>query len=241
VQQIHTNTLLRLCALVVVCLLFGAEHAGLAQNSNSSTTEPAAQETNENANTPTTPPRRRGRGRRGRRRAAAAAPTDTTGAEATGAEAMGTPASGAGGQTGSTLGRVGDAASLDGTYTGTIDYPDGGLTGDATLTITGNSFNLESGGNTQTGTLVTQSWPGYTAVSMRFGTETPAKIISLRAWHHGTSLRLQSVPGESHAFSFRTAGGGGGATGGRRHRRGRRHASPPPPPTEEPATPPPSM
>jgi hypothetical protein len=218
-------------------VLVGADLSGLAQNTNSSTTSDASMQ-NDNTTMTTKPGRRRGR--RGRRRAAAAAPADTT---------METPADTSGAMPAmqssgamSSLGRVGEAASLDGTYTGTINYPDGGMTGDATLTITGNNFTLESGGNTQTGTLTTQSWPGQIAVSMRFGTELPAKILSLRGKKTGNGLMLMNTSGESHQFSFHSGGGGGAMRGGRRRRGSRRRsAAPSTPPAEQPATPPPSL
>lgn len=181
-----------------------------------------------------------GRRRRGRRRAATAPPADTTAAPA---DTMAAPpadtssAMASGGMMqGSSLGRVGETMSLDGTYTGTVNYPDGGMTGEATLTITGNTFTL----NDQSGTLTTQSWPGYTAVSMRFGTESPAKIISLRAKKTGSGLMLMSVSGESHQFSFHSGGGGAMGGGHRRRRRGGRRMSPPPPPAEA-TTPPPGV
>jgi hypothetical protein len=37
---------------------------------------------------------------------------------------------------------------------------------------------------------------------MRFGDTLPATIISTRAWHRGRNLRIQSVRGETRAFSF---------------------------------------
>lgn len=290
-KQSKTNTFIRLCALVATVVLVGADLVGLAQNTNSSTTndtsaqntntttrtggrrrgrrrtartgdmnmnantgepgdnanvstgEPSMQNTNDNANSgemtmPTTGTG--GRRRRGRRRGAPPAPPADTGMPA---ETSGAMATGAQGAT-SSLGRLGETASLDGTYTGTVNYPDGGMSGDATLTITGNTFTLESGGNTQTGTLTSQQWPGQIAVTMRFGTETPAKIISLRAKKTGNGLMLMSTSGESHQFSFHSGGGGHGAMmgGGRRRRRGgRRRAATPPPPAAEPTTPPPSL
>jgi hypothetical protein len=111
------------------------------------------------------------------------------------------------------MGTFGDVADLSGTYTGTINYADGGMTGDATLTLTGNTFTITAGSATQSGTLSARSWPGYTAISMRFGDTLPATIISARAWHRGNTLRIQSVRGESRMFTFngRSEGAGGGA------------------------------
>ena len=41
-----------------------------------------------------------------------------------------------------------EQTDLSGTYTGTVNYPDGGMTGEATLTITGNNFTLTAGAST---------------------------------------------------------------------------------------------
>jgi hypothetical protein len=100
------------------------------------------------------------------------------------------------------MGTFGDVADLSGTYTGTINYPDGGMTGEATLTITANTFTITAGSATANGTLSARSWPGYTALSMRFGDTLPATIVSTRAWHRGRSLRIQSVRGETRQFTF---------------------------------------
>jgi len=100
------------------------------------------------------------------------------------------------------IGTFGDVANLSGAYTGTINYPDGSMTGEATLTITENTFTITAGSATQSGTLSARSWPGYTALSMRFGDALPATIISTRAWHRGNNLRIQNVRGEPRVFSF---------------------------------------
>jgi len=203
VKQSNISKLFCLCALVVTFVLVGTDLVITAQNSNDTT----MQNTNDNtgATSMSTGRHRRRRGRR--RRATPAAPPA--------AEATGTTMAGPG----SALGRVGETASLDGTYTGTVNYPDGGLTGDGTLAITGNTFTL----NGQSGTLTTQQWPGYIAVSLRFGTDRPAKIVSTRARKNGSWLTLTSVPGEMHQFSFRgTSGATTGTGGGGHRRRGRR-------------------
>jgi hypothetical protein len=100
------------------------------------------------------------------------------------------------------MGTFGDVADLSGTYTGTVNYAEGGMTGEATLTLTANTFTITAGSSTASGTLSARSWPGYTALSMRFGETLPATIISTRAWHKGRSLRIQSVSGESRKFTF---------------------------------------
>src|SRR5205085_10373384 len=87
--------------------------------------EPSMQNTNDNTGTTMTGTTTGRRRRRGRRRAAAATSTETMGTMTTGTMQTGAT---------STLGRVGETASLDGTYTGTVNGPDFGLTGDGTLT-----------------------------------------------------------------------------------------------------------
>lgn len=126
----------------------------------------------------------------------------------------------------------GSAHDMSGTFTGTINAPDMNLSGPATLTFTANTFTIDAGGNTQSGTYTAQEWPGQVAMSMRFGTELPANIISVRVKHRGDSLTITSVPGESKKFSFTTAAS--------RRRRGRRPpaAEMAPPPTPEPTPPP---
>jgi len=214
VKQSNTNKLFCLCALVVAFVLVGTDLVSTAQNSNDTT----MQNTNDNTGATSTSTGHHRRRRGGRRRAVAAAPA----AEATGATTTGAPSA--------LGGKPGQPANLDGTYTGTVNAPDFGLTGDGTLTITGSTFTL----NGQSGTLTAYQWPGYIAVSMRFGTDTPAKIVSLRAKRSGSWLMLNSVPGEMHQFSFRGTSGAtaGATTGGRRRRRhGRRQGLAPPPPT----------
>jgi len=102
-------------------------------------------------------------------------------------------------------GAMSQQSDLSGTYTGVVEYPDGGMSGAATLTITGNQFTLESGGTTATGRVTAVTTQGYTAVTMRFGegTEgTTPPTISLRARRAGDRLTLTTVRGENRAFSF---------------------------------------
>ena len=61
---------------------------------------------------------------------------------------------------GAALAQKGDAqgnaaGDISGTYTGTVNYPSSGLTGDATLTIANDKFTLTSGSAVFTGTIGT--------------------------------------------------------------------------------------
>jgi hypothetical protein len=134
---------------------------------------------------------------------------------------------------------------LSGTYTGTFNCDVLGLTGDTTLTITGNEFTTADG---KTGRIVASTTGGYTAVALQLGgttgdttgattgatgTTTAPQIVSLRARKAGNRLILTSVPGSTTKCSF---------TPSRATARGRRNqptqspaptevASPVPPPT----------
>lgn len=132
-----------------------------------------------------------------------------------------------------------EQTDLSGAYTGTVNYPEGGLTGDATLTVTGNDFTLTGGSSTIEGRIFAVTTCNYTGVTMRLGKDAPVAAggtpppppttISVRARRMGGGLTLESVPGESREFSFRSAGAGGAGTGMRRGgRRGRRQGRPNP-------------
>ena len=268
-----TGKMICLLVLFVAAVFVGADLPVSAQdNANSNSTGDTMMQNTNTGNTSARRGRRRVRrqARRARRRARrnanmtdananmtgdtsgnANASADTTGTQDTNAN-MGTTTGGQGGSMPG-MGTFGDVADLSGTYTGTINYAEGGMTGDATLTLTSNTFTITAGSATQSGTLSARSWPGYTALSMRFGDTLPATIISTRAWHRGNSLRIQSVGGESRAFTFNgrsgAAGGGGaaadaggGTTTRARGRRGRgrrgRRAAPATPTTD--ATPEPT-
>ncbi|HEX8421839.1 MAG TPA: hypothetical protein VF634_00415, partial [Pyrinomonadaceae bacterium] len=209
-----TGKMICLLVLFVAAVFVGGDLPASAQNANSGTTGDTMMQ---NTNTGGTSARR---GRRRARRAAAAdananmdanANTSTdagnanmSGDTTTTPDANTNTGTSGGTQGGSTpgMGTFGDVADLSGTYTGTINYAEGGMTGEATLTLTSNTFTITAGSATQSGTLSARSWPGYTALSMRFGETLPATIISTRAWHKGRSLRIQSVRGETRAFTF---------------------------------------
>jgi len=125
----------------------------------------------------------------------------------------------------------GEQTDLSGTYTGTVNYPEGGLNGPATLTITGNSFTIapEGGGSSVSGRVTAVTTRGYTGVTMMFGDATappptqnppppPLPAVSLQARRSGDRVTLTSVPGERRQFSF-SSGGAAGGTGRRRARR----------------------
>jgi cytoskeletal protein RodZ len=205
-----------LLVLFVAVVFLGADLPVAAQNTNSSSTGDSMMQGNSNAN-PSMGRRRRQRRQRRRARRRARRNTATTPVEmqtdANANTATDTPAApdtnmnsnmSSGGQSGSMpgMGTFGDVADLSGTYTGTVNYAEGGMTGEATLTLTGNTFTITAGSATASGTLSARSWPGYTALSMRFGDTLPATIVSTRAWHKGRGLRIQSVRGETRPFTF---------------------------------------
>jgi hypothetical protein len=132
----------------------------------------------------------------------------------------------AAGQTGTTA--AGQPSDLSGTYSGVVNYPEGNLTGPATLTITGNQFTLTpEGGSPVSGRVSAVNTRGYTGVAMQLGDytaptaggtpSTPPSTVSLRARKTGNNISLSSVPGAMHQFSFTP----GSSAGGRRSRRGR--------------------
>jgi hypothetical protein len=103
---------------------------------------------------------------------------------------------------------------LSGTYAGTFNCEALGLTGDTTLTITGNEFTTADG---KTGRIVASTTGGYTAVAMQVGgapaatpvaapTATAAPtIVSLRARKTGNRLTLMAVPGAAQKCTFTTS------------------------------------
>lgn len=173
-----------------------------------------------NTNTGGTTSRRRRR--RGRRRAT----TDMSG----GAVATATT-----GGMGTSANSGGEQTDLSGTYTGTVTYPEGGLSGSGTLTITGNNFTItpEGGGTAISGRVTAVTTRGYTGVTMMFGDPTappptqnppppPLPTVSLQARRVGDRVTLTSVPGEKRQFSFSAAGTATGGTGRSRRPRRRR-------------------
>ena len=129
-----------------------------------------------------------------------------------------------------------EPADLSGTYTGKVRHGSDAAM-DATLTITGNNFTMNTGSETHSGRITAVTTCGYTAVTIMHGDMTPPtpgsnppppnKAMSLRAKKVGNSLTLMSVAGEPEKIMFTT---GGGSMRPRRHRA--RKPVAPPPPTE---------
>jgi hypothetical protein len=244
VNRYTTSHLIRLFVLMVSIAFVGADLTVSAQNTNSSTTTDDTSMQNMNSNSNTNMNRGGRRRRRGRRSARSMNTTgpamDMTvppGQEIVTDRPVRMPA-----QTGRCDPMAQEQTDLSGTYTGTANYSEGGLSGESTLTINGNDFTITSGSSTQEGRVVAVTTCNYTAVTMMFGKSqttaatgaqpAPLPAVSLRARKAGGGLTLESVGGESRQFSFSSAGtGGGGMTrnggGGRRRRGGRRRAMPP--------------
>ena len=101
-----------------------------------------------------------------------------------------------------------EQTDLSGTYAGTFNCDALGLTGDTTLTITGNQFTTADG---KTGRIVASTTGGYTAVALQTGdvataatatTATAPTIVSLRARRRGNSLTLTPVAGSTMECRF---------------------------------------
>ena len=229
-----TGHLIRLFILIVAATLVGVDVSVSAQNANSNTTPPpdnTMMQENTNANTN----RNRGRRRRGRRSGrttnASGTATDVTlapGQEIVTDRPVGIPV-----QTGRCDPNAQEQTDLSGTYTGTANYAEGGLSGEATLTINGNDFTITSGSSTQEGRITAVTTCNYTAVTMMFGKPqtsapsgtqpAPLPAVSLRARRLGRGLSLESVGGGTRQFSFRSTGsrrgrGAGGHTMVHAHR-----------------------
>jgi len=92
------------------------------------------------------------------------------------------------------------ATDLSGTYAGTFQCDEIGLTGDTSLTINGNQFTTSDG---KTGRIVASTTRGYTAVALQMGdgNSTTPQIVSLRGRRSGSRLTLSSVD-PAHPCSF---------------------------------------
>ena len=203
-----------------------ADAGARAQNSNSSTTEESVQ--NDNANL--TAPRRGRRGRRGTRRAAAPdANANTTDANANTTMEPGTMPETSGAAGGQTEDISGEQVDLSGTFSGNLSTAGGQDVGSgpATLTITGNTFDLKTeGGASHGGRIYAVLTRGETSAALYFTDVTdPATnvnaVYNVRARKRGDRLMLWPAPQTKAKLWF---GAGGGGT--RRPRPRRRHRAP---------------
>jgi hypothetical protein len=211
-----SSYIIRLLVLVFSVVIVGADLTVSAQNANSSTMPEDSSMQNTNASNTNTnrSGRRRRRGRRGRTIVAGDAPIEGQlgpGDVLITGRPVQMPA-----QTGRCDPNAQEQTDLSGTYTGTANYAEGGLSGETTLTINGNNFTMTSGSTTQEGRVVAVTTCNYTAVTMMFGKEQttaakgpqppPLPAVSLRARRVGSGLTLESVGGETRQFSFTPAG-----------------------------------
>lgn len=156
--------------------------------------------------------RRGRRGRRGRRNTGGTTTgttTDTTTDTTTGTTTDTGGTSGGGQERGGTSDPNGNMSreevDLSGTYTGNMSMPEHNMSGEATLTITGNSYTLQAGAMTHSGRFIAVMTRGYIGVAMELGpTEAgqPVRMLSLRARRARNRLTLTSVPGERTRFTF---------------------------------------
>lgn len=123
----------------------------------------------------------------------------------------------------------GEQVDLSGTYSGRVTMTGGhDMSGQAELTITGNTFTLTGGeGMTHNGRVYAVVTRGYIGAAFYFPditdprTNTPV-VANVRARKSGDRLTLSPVPNASTRMTFGAAASGGT----RRPRRGRRAAPP---------------
>lgn len=186
-------------------LLIVPELDALAQNTNSSTTEHEGmghQDTNRQS-------RGRRRGSRNRRRSSRAPNDNAVSGDASNASQADANLS-QGPETEANLSRdlSGEESDLSGTYTGQLSMTGAHeMSGQATLTINGKQFTLESEGMSHRGRVYAITTRGYTGASFYFedltdsGTNTPV-VASVRARQRGNRLALSPVPGARTRMTF---------------------------------------
>ena len=102
------------------------------------------------------------------------------------------------------------ATDLSGRYVGTLNYPEAGFSGLATLTIDGKRFTLKGNGLNLSGTLEAIQQDRSLAITMRINevsTTTGSarkKVLALRATISNGRLTITSLPNNSGSFHFST-------------------------------------
>lgn len=180
-----------------------ADASALGQNANSSTTEESVQ--NDNANANMSAPRR-GRGRRRTRKA----PADES---TTQMEVMTSSSGQAGAPDDDSRGDLsGETVDLSGTYTGRVTTSGGHeMSGDAELTINGNTFTLTGEGMTHSGRFYAVLTRGATSAALYFSdiedptTKTPV-VFNVRARKSGDRLTLTPAPFTRNRLTFTPRG-----------------------------------
>lgn len=180
----------------------------LAQNANSSTTEDGSMQ---DANHTMTAPARRGRGRRGRRGQRRRAAQPAADANVSGDANMSAPADAnvsMAQDTDTGVRSPGEAEDLSGTYTGRVRMSGGHeMSGEGTLTITGNTFTLASEGMTHNGKIIAITTRGYTGATLWFTdltdsvSNTPL-AAGVRVRKGRNTITMTPVPGSRNKFWF---------------------------------------
>lgn len=210
--------IIRMFVLIVSIAFIGADLTVTAQNANSSTTTPDTMTMQENTNSNTN--MNRG-GRRRRRRGRSMRSTTEVPPELNSTTLQNNELE-------RTIGKQDDFTGQS--YTGTVNYPEGSLSGPATLEfMADNQFSLTpEGGQAMTGRYTAVTTRGYTGVTMMLAPPssptTAATIVSVRLKKVGNGVQIMSVPGEKREFSFMSAGGGSGMMPRAGRRRARRRA-----------------
>lgn len=189
-----------------------ADAGALVQNANSSTPEESVQ--NDNANANMTAPRRGRRGRRGTRRAAAPdANANMTMEPGATPETSGATAAA---QDDDSRGDLsGEQIDLSGTYTGPVRTTGGHeMSGEATLTITGNTFTLTGEGMNHNGRVYAVLTQGEVSAAFYFadisvGTPPTPLVFNVRARKRGDRLSLWPAPRTRDRMTFGTGRGRG--------------------------------
>lgn len=106
----------------------------------------------------------------------------------------------------------GEATDLSGTYTGRVRMTGGHeMSGQGTLTITGNSFTLEAEGMTHSGKIIAITTRGYTGATLWFSDQTDSATntplaASVRVRRGRGSVNITPVPGSRNRFWFNGRG-----------------------------------